>query len=301
MCNNILLFLSNKKKAIRTQIILTVLFLAGCQYFQSEKLVKGEIFIVTQAGISNPLGLINIAAIEKKQLATVFSEALANYNENEKKLEEVILDRETKIKTLKDSEAKLWQQVVEIGKTKTVNSFIGKYRNPGDFFPIGRSEAEIDLESIKDFIKKSYGERTAKLRRDPNQFVSEYGSSAWDMPIIKDYFSKIREIESNVNLLNNEIKTLEEFQKGETLLLPVTSERVSSKSSSQGFFELSLTKGKEYYIIAVASRNLGSVKETYLWFEYIKVEKDRHDFYLSNDNILSVNDIEAILSSLERN
>jgi len=284
------------KKGITDKISLMSFFLCfqlfiACNSFNTERIIKGEIFIVTQSGRSNPLGLVDIAVIEKDMIKEIFAETLGTYLENEKILKDKVLKRENQIKSLKDLEKDLWEQIVEIGKKKTVGSFIGRRLNPNAYYPIDRIGAEITVESIREFIAMGYRQRTGRLRNNPDKFIYEYGSVSWDMPILKDYYSNIREIEAQEKLLKQDNLLLEEFRKGESLLIPISSKHTTVKSSSQGVFELKLRNRKEYYIIAVASRNLGFTKEVYLWFESINVENDNDNFYLSNDNIVSVNDI----------
>jgi hypothetical protein len=68
---------------------------------------------------------------------------------------------------------------------------------------------------------------------------------------------------------------------------------LKTKTNSDGNFQIKLKKGK-YFIFATGSRIVGTETEKYMWAQILDIENDINDFFFSNDNLVSIDEIRSI-------
>ncbi len=260
------------KTKIAVVSTILVLIISGCNIFDNERNIEGEVFIVTRGGENITLGLVDIALIDRNDYPEAFNSALEYYNHGLAILKDDLFDLSEKLNELKDYEESIWEDVVAEAKTK----------NP---------DSQIRRESIQDFIRfNRAGRRWMLSERRQDQGASMFN---WYRNIGAKSFDKyILALEAFIDqedIVLKKYQEIEEYERGERLVNYISKQHSSVKTNSQGHFSTIIDDRNDYILVAMGSRNIGDKKELYYW--RIPIEKGKDDInqlFLSNDNMITV-------------
>jgi hypothetical protein len=265
---------------IVTWIIALIFF--SCGVFDSERIIEGEVFVVTRGGENIALGLVDIAFIEADEFTGILKEKAEIFDLEVVKLQNGIKDRMTKITELEELEKANWDKVVAEGKSKKKSDYLGDYW-----------DKKIHFEGTKKFINESKDKRRSRIYVKGNQ---EYYRNKFGLKTIDEYASTLREIDNQNDLFVKEMQELEQFLQGEALVEMISKQYSSARTNSEGKFEGLIKKRKDYIIVAKGSREVGNEKEVYLWaLPIAKGKADVKNVFLSNDNLSTIDEIKGLL------
>lgn len=261
------------------------LIFVGCGVFDSERIVEGEVFVVTRGGDNIALGSVDIAFIDADQFNEVLGASVEKFFQDVDAYQASISASMDKLNELKALEKTNWEEVVVEGKSK----------NAGNISPNRQFDASFLLWDIKSFITFDFDRRKSRLYYPGNL---ELFRDNTNMKTIQEYYNTLRKIDEQEILIKEEVLAFEWFLMGESLLGEITKNNSSAKTNSQGKFEGIIKKNKDYFIVAKGSRQVGNEKEVYLWvFPIAKGKDDISHLFLSNDNLSSKEEILSLLSN----
>ena len=294
MFSKCIVFYLNQTDMKKNLLFLTVLFaltFGGCGIFDSDRIVEGEVFIVTRGGENIALGLIDIAIIESEDFFGILEESAAVYEKELDELQNTLQLRQEKIAELNELEKTNWAKVVAEGKTKTVRDYLPT-RNY-DYFDQISAQSSYDVSQF--FINKDKERRRRVLYETKHLrfYRDELGFKTVD-----EYVRTLKEIDKQQELLIKDFNDINQFLKGESLVGNISSIHSSAKTNSQGQFNHVIKNNKDYYVVAKGSRLVGSEQEVYLWIIPLpKGKEDIRNFFLSNDNLTNVDEILGLLAN----
>lgn len=266
-------------------LLLLFSILISCE---KEKIrLSGQVFVVTNGAQNIPLGLVSIGFTDSKRFGLALDSTLAVFDQEILDLENSITQKKNEIEgeyVLKNS---LWNDVLNEANSITQNSFVISGQ------PYALLDAKPKYNFFKNWIRSSEIERDSDLK---NQGV-EYYEKRLKLPSLKDYYGQILKIDSRFNELEELEKSLEEFIKGELIINDLSKLFVRTKTNAQGEFFIQTEKGN-HVIFASSARLVGSKVEEYMWCLEISPQEDVQDLLLSNDNLVSINDLRNLRKKL---
>lgn len=267
-------------------LCLVFLTLTSCN--KKKVTLSGEVFVVTKGAESIPLGLVSVGIIPLEVLGRNLDSALSVFDQEILGFENPIKDYKDKIESEVVLKAILWDDVEREASKKTLASFAEK----------GRPYAMIDAKPEFNYFKKwmSYSE---ELR---GQVIEERGVDYWaerfKLKTLKDYFNQKQKIDPLLEELEELENSLEEFKKSSRVLEILGENFHVTKTNSQGNFSFELEEGS-YLVFANSSRMVGSSTERYIWAVEVSIEGNKNDFFLSNDNLTSIEEIRLLNTHLK--
>lgn len=254
-------------------VTLGVIPLSSCK---SEALITGEVFIVTQAGLSIKLGLVDVMA---------FAEVDAQKYLDEKN-KEVITKGEQLKKEYDSAKAKY----------EDINKRYLQKKEADRMFEAASSRLANALVSAKS-IEDLHGTAVKAADQDAQywkQRKEELTSSSPTEEQETDAEQQKREAEKKLN----------EWPTNEFFYLDLPKDKVITKvtTDADGKFTLKLINSKKYLIVAKAQRNVISSTENYYWFCWLSSDIESKHIMLSNNNILGTNAAEVAIkpTSIEK-
>ena len=98
---------------------------------------------------------------------------------------------------------------------------------------------------------------------------------------------ELMELENSVDGMKNE----------NSIIKDLANKFMVTKTNAQGEFQIQTQKG-DHFIFATSSRLVGTEVEKYMWCLKISPDKNISDLYLSNDNLVTVEDLKLINKEL---
>lgn len=266
-------------------LLLISLILISCE--KERVRLSGQVFVVTNGAQNIPLGLVSIGISDSKKFGLALDSALIVFNKGVSDLENSIIQKKNEIEGENILKNSLWNDVLNEANSKTLNSFA----IPGQ--PYALIDARPKYNFFKNWIKNSEERRDLDLRI---QGV-EYYVKRLKLPSLNDYYGQVIKIDSQLNELKKLEKSLEDFKNDNSVISDLSKSFGKTKTNAQGEFSLEAEKG-HYFIFASSSRLVGGEVEKYMWCMEIFPEKEIQDLFLSNDNLVSINDLRNISKKL---
>lgn len=271
-------------KKVSKLLILVVLTLGLWSCSKSKIKVEGQVFIVTQGGTNFPLGLVSIGIAKSSEFLEDLEIAFEEYNSLVFSKEMEIGDLKNKIEIGYSEKNEAWNRVkIEAEKLK-----LSSFANIGQDYAL--LDAKPRFNSFKNFMNMNEESRDRKIETDGVLKLKE----RYKLEGLEEYYFQKTKLDNLLeSYLSLEISLLE-FKQGHTILSNFNSNYFLTKTNSRGEFSVDLEKG-DYFIFAKSSRKIGNEEENYLWVQQFTASNNIADLYLSNDNFVSVSDLERLL------
>lgn len=266
------------------------LLLIFCLFFscETEKIaLSGQVFVVTKGAQNIPLGLVSIGFTDSERFGSALDSALEVFDQE-------ILDVENSISRVKNEiegeyvlKNSLWNDVLNEAKSKTLNSFA----------VAGQPYALLDAKPKYNFFKNWIGSSESKRDLDLKMEGVEYFRKRLKLNSLNDYYSQVLKFDSLKKELEEIENSLEELKNDNSVITDLSEEFMETKTNAQGEFLIETEIG-DHVIFASSSRLVGSETEKYMWCMIISPKEGIKDLYLSNDNLISLEDLRNISKKL---
>ncbi|GAB3668128.1 hypothetical protein GCM10028791_43590 [Echinicola sediminis] len=253
----------------------------GCQ--KEKHKVEGQVFIVTNGGQNFPLGLVSIGFAKPNELATSLDSVLLDFDDQISDFEKSLHDLKNKIEGEYILKSTLWEDVEKEAKGKTLSSFAD----------LSKDYALIDARPTYNQFRKfmELEEQTRDI--DIKLYGVSYLSKRFKLPTLNDYYAQKLKIDQLLQKHNEMDSLINEFKKGHSILPLLQPKFTVTKTNAQGDFSIEAEKG-DYIVFATASRLAGTSTEQYMWAEKISINGAKTDLFLSNDNLVTIDEIKML-------
>jgi hypothetical protein len=254
-----------------TQLLLsifTVFCIISCN--KKRHLVSGQVFIVTKGAQIFPLGLVSIGIASPKDFNSKLDSSLIDFDKTVSEFENSISNFKNEIEGEYFLKSTLWEEVLAEAKNKSLP----------DYFKVVLSSDE----KVRDSFFKSQGVKKLNNRHNIKSF--------------SNYYSQMLKVDALLEERKELELSIEDFKKGHSIILNIRDDFFKTKTNAQGNFSIELEEG-DHVIFATSSRLVGVEKENYIWAMEISVKEDIGGLLLSNDNLISANELRLINEKLQ--
>jgi hypothetical protein len=267
-----------------------LLFVTLISCSKEKFILNVQIFIVTNGAESIPLGLVSVGVTPFEVLSPKLDSALSVFDQEILGFENSIKDLKNKIESEVDLKTILWNDVLKEGGSKTQASFALKGR------PYALLDAKPEFNYFKSWMTLVEGARDYLIE---DKGV-EYWVNRFNLNTLTDYYKQKERIDFLLADLKELESSVEEFKKGARVLELLGNTFNITKTNAQGNFSIELDEGS-YLVFANSSRMVGSSTERYSWAVEVSLVGNKNDFFLSNDNLTSIDQIRLLNNKLKMN
>lgn len=271
----------------RYSILLLFTFFV-CTSCKEDKIdLSGQIFIVTNGAQNLPLGLVVVGYSNLENFKTELDSALIAHDSSITKQTELISDLKKEIEGEYILKKSLWDDVLNESKSISQASFAKK----------GQDYALLDARPKYQFFKNWIGSSEENRDSDLKREGVEYWINRLKLNSLRDYHSQLLKMDSMLTKLLKLENLVEDLKNDNSIIEALANKYMVTKTNAQGEFLIQSEKG-DHFIFATSSRQVGTDFEKYMWCLKISAEKSINDLYLSNDNLVNVDDLRLINNKL---
>jgi hypothetical protein len=251
--------------------------------------ISGQVFVVTNGAQSIPLGLVSIGFTDSEIFGLALDSSLSVYDQSILEIENSITLKKNEIEGENVLKNDLWNDVLKEANTKSLSSFAV----PGK--PYALIDAKPEFNFFKNWIASSESERVLDLRVNS----VEYYRKRFKLNSLTNFYSQILKIDSQLKELDELENSLLEIMIDNSIITDLSKKFQKTKTNAQGEFFIDAKKG-DHVIFASSSRMVGNEVEKYMWCLMISPKEEIKDLFLSNDNLIKINDLREISRKLNK-